>query len=346
MANTTHAVDLLAALPEAVPGVCALVGSEPFLKRQVIQHLRQHLLGDEGDLSYSSFEGANVRWAEVLDELATVAMFGPARRLVVIADADGFVSTYRQQLEDYAARPARTGILVLAVGAMPSNTRLYKAIVAGGLLVECSTPPPARLAKWLVAWAKQMHQAQLALPAAEDLIETTGTELGLLDQEIARLALLAGESRKITAELVGQSAGSWRTKTTWDMLDAALAGQTDDAMRQLDRLLSSGEAPLGILAQIASSLRRFAAASRLVMLAEAQGRRPVLREVLEQVGVRPFVMQKSESQLRRLGRRRASHLYQWLLEADLGMKGDSDVTPRLILERLLLRVAAQETPSR
>ena len=42
---------------------------------------------------------------DVLDELSTMALFGGGRRMVIVEDADDFVSRYRASLEDYAARP-------------------------------------------------------------------------------------------------------------------------------------------------------------------------------------------------------------------------------------------------
>ena len=321
--------------------VCAVFGGEAFLRRQAILCLRAAVLGgDDGDFSLTAFEGRGTPFRDVHEVLSTVAMFGGGKRLAVVEDADDFVTRYRTQLEDYVARPSRSGVLVLDLDSLPSNTRLYKSIAAEGLLVDCGAPAPARLNKWLGSWAKQHHGAELSPAAAETLVELIGPELGLLDQELAKLALLAGKDRKITPELVGRSVGGWRTKTTWEMLDAALDGKTQEAMLQLDRLLASGEQPIGILGQISASLRRFAAATRLVLQAEAARRRPNLREALEQAGVRAFVLQKAERQLRLLGRHRGAQIYRWLLQADLDLKGESAMPPRLILERLIVRLAA------
>jgi DNA polymerase-3 subunit delta len=122
-------------------------------------------------------------------------------------------------------------------------------------------------------------------------------------------------------------------------------GHVADAMLQLDRLLSSGEQPIGILGQISASLRRFAAATRLVLQAETAGRRASLREVLQQAGVKPFVLQRAERQIRQLGRQRGGQLYRWLLQADLDLKGESTMPPRVILERLIVRLAATQEPA-
>ncbi|MCC6125776.1 MAG: DNA polymerase III subunit delta [Pirellulales bacterium] len=336
-----HALEYLDR-PEKNPPrpVCVVYGDEPFLRRQAILKLREAVLGgEEGDFSFSAVDGDKAEWRDVLENLSTVAMFGGGQRLVLVEEADDFVTRYRGELEGYVAKPSRTGVLALELASFPSNTRLYKSVAAEGLVIDCSTPAPAKLTKWLVDWAKKFHRTNLAPAAANELVEIIGPELGLLDQEIAKLALAAG-GESIEPRMVKQYVGGWRAKTTWEMLDLALDGKVREAMLQLDRLLSSGEQPIGILAQISASLRRFAAATRLMLLAEAAGRRTALPDALQRAGMKPFVLQKSAIQLRRLGRGRGAKLYEWLLEADLDLKGDSAMPPRLILERLIVRLAA------
>jgi DNA polymerase III subunit delta len=341
-AKGLHAIDYLAQADKYPPRpVCVIFGDETFLKRQVLLKLREQVLaGEEADFSLTTFEGRGAVLRDVLEELATLAMFG-SRRLVIVEEADDFVTRYRAELEDYVAKPRPNAVLVLELKTFASNTRLYKAVDASGLLVACEAPAATRLPRWLGDWANRMHHVQLPAAAAEMLVDMMGPELGLIDQEIARLALLA-EKQTISPTLVQQQVSSWRAKTTWEMLDAALDGQVVVAMRELDRLLASGEVPLGLLAQISSSLRRLAAATRLMLQTEAAGRRTTLGTALQQAGVRSFVVQKAERQLRRLGRARGSQIYDWLLEADLDLKGDSPMPPRLILERLIVRLAASQ----
>ena len=341
MAKALHAIDFLAAPAKNPPKpVCVAFGDEAFLRGHVLSRIRDAVLtGDDADFSLSVFEGPKANLAEVLDCLDTLAMFGGGRRLVIVEDADKFVTRYRAELEDCVSQPAAGGILVLSLKSWPANTRLCKAVAADGLTIACSAPTPARLARWLVSWSKQAHGIELQNSAAEQLIEMVGPELGLLDQEISRLALTTEPGGTITAATVKKTVGSWRAKTTWDMLDAALEGKARDAMVQLDRILLAGENPIAVLAQISATLRRFAAATRLVLQAEQAGRRVALRATLEEAGFKPFVIQKSERQLRQLGRQRGQQLYGWLLEADLDLKGNSLVQPRLILERLILRLA-------
>jgi len=336
-----HAIDYLAQPNKYPPKpVCVAFGDELFLRRQVLLGLRRAVLGgDEADFSLSSHEGRTAEFRAVVEELTTIAMFG-GQRLVVVDEADEFVSRYREALEGYVSRPGRSGILLLDVKSWPSNTRLYKAVDTQGLAVDCTAPALAKLTRWLSEWAKQTHKSQLSLNAADTLVELVGTELGLLDQELAKLALLAGKDKKITPEMIQKLVGGWRAKTTWEMLDLALDGNATEALRQIDRLLANNEAPIGLLAQISATLRRLAAATRLILQSEAVGRRIGVGPALQQVGVKSFVLQKAERQLKRLGRHRGAQLYRWLLQADLDLKGDSEMPPRLILERLIVRLAA------
>jgi DNA polymerase III subunit delta len=344
-----HALDYLSEKTrQPVPSFCALFGDEPFLKGLVLAELRRAVLGDgEAEFALTRFDGRSADWRTVSDELLTVGLFGAGQRLVLIDDADDFVSDHRGALEDYLARPSRTGTLVLIVESWPGNTRLAKQVAASGLAVECKSPPDARLIKWLGTLARDRHGARLERDAAESLVEIVGPELGLLDQELAKLAAAAnGES--ISAERVRQLVGGWRAKTAWDMLDAAVEGRTREALIELDRLLLAGENPIAILGQIAATLRRFAAATRMIEHTEASGGRANLRQALELAGVKSFVVAKNENQLRRLGRQRTGQIYRWLLEADLALKGisSSPARARTLLEQLVVRLGAPEAASR
>ncbi|HVU86892.1 MAG TPA: DNA polymerase III subunit delta [Pirellulales bacterium] len=339
---TLTGLEFLDKPPATIPAVCVVFGDEAFLKRESLEHLREAVLGTEdADFSFSEFDGEDAEVHEVFDCLSTVALFGGGRRLVVVRKADDFVSRNRPALEDYVAHPKASGVLVLEAGTWPANTKLAKAIAAEGLSIECKTPAPQAIAKWLVSRATKKHQARLDRQAADLLLDSVEPDLGLLDQELAKLALAAGENGAIDAALVREMVGGWRSKTTWDMLDLAAGGHAAEAILQLDRLLSSGESPVAILAQIGSTLRRFAAAARTVEQAECAGRRTTLKHALEAAGFRSFVVAKAENQLRQLGRQRSAGLYRAMLEADLALKGSSSAPTRarIVLEQLIARMS-------
>lgn len=332
--------------------ICVLFGDEPFLKAQALDSLRNAVLGSgDAEFCFRAFEGDDVEPRTLFDELATVALFGGGRRMVIVNEADTFVSRYRPELEDYTANPKRTGVLVLEVDTWPATTRLFKQLAETGLQIDCHVPGEEEILAWIRERAQRVYHAAFAAAAAERLLEIVGPQMGRLDQETAKLSLLAapaGESGEkknlapIPLQLIEQSVGGWRAKTAWEMIDAAAAGDARAALVQLDRLILAGENPIGLLAQMASPLRRLAAATRIVRNTQAEGRKPQIRQALEEAGVSkwPKAMDKAEAQLRQLGVRRAAKLYDWLLEADLALKGSSSSPDRarLMLETLIVRM--------
>lgn len=361
MSHTIHAFDYIRT-PEKHPpaAVSVMFGDEAFLKQLAIKGLRTNVLEDD-DAPFATFAGDNVEWRDVADELSTVALFGGGgKRLAIVEDADVFVRDNRARLEDYVEKPRSNSVLVLDVNNWQSNTRLYKAVDQHGLQIECRAPQKAvgkrkvldegRLVKWLSSWSRQQHDTKLQPVAGELLLELVGPEFGLLDQELAKLALFVKQDGEITPEMVRDVVGGWRTQTIWELLDAACDGDTADALGQLDRLLQSGESPIALFGQVSWSLRRFAAATRIYQHTERVGRKPSVRQSLEQAGFRKWpkeAMERAERQLRQLGRERAASMYRWLLETDLSLKGShsSPRRARLALEKLLVRMAKQFSPA-
>ena len=102
--------------------IYVLHGDEDFLKRQVLAALRERILGGPDDLGNSTHAGDKATFAAVHEELETLP-FLSKRRLVVVENADPFVTKHRAALEAYVAKPAATGTLVLDVKTWPSTTR-------------------------------------------------------------------------------------------------------------------------------------------------------------------------------------------------------------------------------
>src|SRR5262245_57647573 len=118
--------------------LCVVYGDEAFLKREILKAIRRQVLGDDdSEFALSAFSGPTAQLRDVLDGLATASLFGSGRRLVIVEEADSFVTQHRAELEDYAAKPAAGGVLMLEVTSWPSNTRLAKAVAASGVAVDC-----------------------------------------------------------------------------------------------------------------------------------------------------------------------------------------------------------------
>ena len=328
-----HAVEFLKKQAE-IPCFNVLSGSQRHLKQSVLE-IYKKLVIDDDETSLTRFTGRDADLQGVSDELRTVSMWGD-RRLIVVEDADDFVTNNRTALEKLIEKPFKKSVLILDVQSWPKTTRIYKQVAAKGLEVECSDLKGAQLVKWLQDTSAETYGQSLARDAAALMIELVGNELGMLDTELAKLASYVGERANIEIEDVKAMVGGWRTETTWAMTDATRDNDLDFALHALDQLLTAGEAPLKLLGGISYTFKKFAHATDL-------SRSGGLDQALRQAGIFPMAIMQSQNYLRRLGRNKAEHILKKLLDVDAGLKGANPLPERFQLERLLLELSGRVT---
>ena len=327
-----HAVEFLKQPPAEIAPVVVLSGGQRHLKHAALAILRKQVIDDD-DACLTRFNGRDVQLQAVSDELHTVSMWGD-RRLVIVDDADDFVSANRPALEKLVDKPAKKSVLVLDVALWQKTTRLYKQVAAKGLDIECSELKGPQLLKWLQETTKSIYGKSLARDAAALLIELTGQELGILDTELAKLASYIGAKAQIELDDVNALVGGWRTETTWAMTNATRDQDLTFAIKALDQLLAAGEPPLKLLGGITYVFKKFSIATDL-------SRNGSLDQALRQAGVFPGEVNAGQSYLKRLGRNKAESLLQRLVSADAGLKGANPLPDRIQLERLLMELAGK-----
>ncbi|TWU65220.1 DNA polymerase III subunit delta [Crateriforma conspicua] len=328
---------------QELPDVVVVSGGDATLRSWVIGGLSR-----EGDRT--QFDGEVVRWNDLRDDLQTASLFDMGeKRTIVVRDADKFLSAHRGELEAYVARPSSANRFVLELGSLASNTRIYKAVVKDHLLVACSSSPDKKLGvtaagrrKFLTGYIARRHGCKLAAGAADRLIEMLGEEIGMLETEIAKLAVYQNPGDTIDEALVEKIVAGWQGQTIWQITDAIAAGDAAEALRQLDKLISGGQRPIALLPQIAWWLRRLGMATSVVLHREKEGRVWRLEDAIAAAGIhRPGDIQRAKKQLKSLGRERANRLLPWLLDADLRLKGthSQEGRDRMLLEQFVLRLA-------
>jgi DNA polymerase-3 subunit delta len=216
--------------------VYALVGDEPFLQ---LSRLRQIIAQFPADVQRIDIDGMRAELSDVLDELRSFAMFGgvDAGKLVVVRDADEFISRYREQLEDYVAKPSNSATLVLRLLSLPKNQRLYKIIAKiPGAIISCEPPKDWELPKWIMDRSKSEHKLTVSQDAAQILAERIGAQLGRLDGELAKLALASG-SGKISAEDVMHGVTFPREQEMWELTGELSKGDIAAAVRRWRNLV-------------------------------------------------------------------------------------------------------------
>jgi DNA polymerase-3 subunit delta len=219
--------------------VYALIGSDSFMQMEKLGAVLRQF---PGEVQRIDAEGERTELADVLDELRSFAMFGSGK-VVVVRDADAFITRFREQLEKYLEHPSPSGTLVLRLNSLPKNQRIYKIIDKVGQVETCDPPKAGDLPKWIMDRAKSAHQATVSLDAARLLAELIGDNLGRLESELGKLAVQADKGRIELAD-VQTGVAFQREQQMWDMTNQIAAGRPDEALRrwrQLVQMDSSAE---------------------------------------------------------------------------------------------------------
>jgi DNA polymerase-3 subunit delta len=216
--------------------VYALVGADSYLQQQALDAILDRQ-GD--DVQRSDVEGPSAVPAEVFDELRSFAMFGGSR-VVVVRDADDFISKNREALETFleAAGGSAGNVLVLRCASLPKNTRIYKLIDKVGRVIAAEPPKERELPRWIIGQGKDVHRITVAPDAAALLADLIGVDLGTLDNELAKLSLQT-ENGRVTADMIAGGVAFRREQQMWTMTDALAAGRPEQALRIWRQLLAT-----------------------------------------------------------------------------------------------------------
>ena len=213
--------------------VIALVGDDAFLQLEAIRRIAAAL---GKDAQRVDFDGETATVADVLDEVRSFSMFAGSK-MVVVRTAEEFISRYRDNIEDYVAAPVDSATLVLRCKTLPGNQRISKLIAKHGQVESCEPPKDKELPRWIVERAKSTHKIAIDGGAAQLMADLVGGDLGRLDNELAKLALMV--EGRVTEADVGKSVAFQREQEMWHMTDELTAGRIDKALERWRHLVTS-----------------------------------------------------------------------------------------------------------
>ncbi len=349
----THAIEFLASsVKRDLPAVVIAIGPDDFLRRESIEHALH--LGGADPMSVARFEGDEAQWRDVNDELSTQSLFdtgGP--KVAYIRKADSFVSppkenekktvssgtSNREKVEHWIEQSTPGSTLLLDMQTLPSNTRLYRIAQSKGFLIGTAEVKSNELLAWIRHWGNHKHKIDLTDKQAALIADRIGYVCGLIDCELAKLALFADSQGKVSDARIDELVGGWRTQTIWKLTDAVTEGRIAEAIEGVDKLIMSGQSAVGLAAQMSWSLRRYGVAATWFDQQKRTGNEgSSLYDALSQAGFR-FDLAKEETRLKRISWNRAKEILVWLVELEKQLKGShsQEDRARMALESFLFR---------
>lgn len=278
------------------------------------------------------FEAApRAPWNELFADAANLSLFASKRVLDIRIPARGLDRPGSDALRGYLKAPLADTLMVCrAIGLewRQRSSAWYKAIEKAGAVVPIWPIAARDLPRWLAGRCKR-HGLALSADAVDMLAERVEGNLLAAQQEIEKLKLLcasddsSGETAQpISVQQVVEAVGDSAHFDTFELIDAAFAGQAARVRRMHNALRLEGVPVFMVMGALLNQLRR---ARQL-----AAGGNPRLPRNRQQAVA---------AAVRRLGADGIDALVRECACLDLQAKGMLRGEPWQSLERILLAVA-------
>ena len=216
-------------------------------------------------------------------------------------------------LEGYLERMPPTTLLVFVDGPIRGGNPLLERLHAVAQVRELSTPNGEALSRWIRS--RVGEKGCSIVPGAITLLaQLVGPNLRVLDNELEKLALYAGEESIVEAH-VRELVPEMRETSVFNVVDAVLERRPAVALRATNRLSQGGAGFSEVIAMVSMQVRRVVLARHLLDSGLAQS------EIGSRLNIGPdFVLRKTMQQARSHSPEGLAMLYEALLEADLAVK--------------------------
>ena len=300
--------------------------------------------------------GHSTLFNDVIDEVKTTPMFGK-HKLIIVENADSFLSKNQDKVLSYLKNPCSVNCLILEVLSIDKRTKLAKAMDGKqGILIECDKlydkPAPwetkkpehdSELTRWIVMHARNFEKI-INLKSAFCLLEKTGNDLAIINNQIDALSVYTGDRNEITADDIQKLLGVSHREKLYSLLDAIGMKDTISAVKMAENIFDAGmenerknityDAKSIAITIVSSSHRRMKDLWKIIRILDKGGSK---KEVLEkQYAPRPFV-DKFIKQAQNFNEEEMPEKWKYMLDADLLCK-TSRLSPTLIIEQLITKL--------
>jgi len=315
-----------------------LHGPEEYLKREFVRELVHAALPEaERPFNLDIIHGDQFEALELADRLQSFPLFS-SRRVVIVRNFEALSVSNRERLVELAASVPPSVTLVIESNDEKLETVAHKKLAAAaaragvafafGALNESET-----LERVLGRFRRE--GIQVDADALDLLVESVGTQLMDLSNEVDKILLAAAESKQATRELVAGVIGKYRTETLFGLLDGVGVSAPATTLSRLASLLEAGEEPVFLVAMM---LRRVVSLLEVRHVMAERGRAVSTdRALAESLAATqsPFFAAKLREQAARTDSPQLEILLGNLRWADLKLKTSSIDTKCVVEEALL-----------
>jgi len=239
-----------------------VAGEETLRTRRLIDWLKKICFEKEdGSLKaqFNSYYAGDLTSAKKAKELAisfgNLDLFS-SEKVVIINEADKVKSTVAQPLIDALSKPHSDSLVILEGKKINNQTPLLNHLSKVGTVIAVENLDDKKLARWIQREAKQSGaQAGVEAAVVRLLIDSYGSDLFALSQQIAKLALLTSDDGLISRETASEIVFKSPELQSFELLDSISAKNSLATIKKCEELVAQGMHPLQISSFLGRSFR-------------------------------------------------------------------------------------------
>ena len=273
-------------------------GEETYLAFEYINKLNKDMPSSPEQTPHvERFDLKTQTWAEILDSARNMPLLFSSKRLLVIqapprkkpnipTPFEEIEEEDKKLIKDYFSSPPSSTIMaIIFPGKIKRSSDLVRFFRSLGEKIQIKECKP--LKEWeLPSWIKTKIQKEgktITSDAVTRLIELNGSDLGILDQELRKIAIFAGEENRIDSVLVNEISGWGKEFAEYDITNELEACNYEKAVLVIDKLLDKGSVhPVQIVHQTAGFMHNILLA-KLRLTEGKKDRKAIFREIYPQI---------------------------------------------------------------
>ncbi|WP_444883974.1 DNA polymerase III subunit delta [Microbulbifer sp. PSTR4-B] len=278
-------------LRKGLAPVYIISGDEPLLVQESCDQIRAAARQNgfaERELLHAEH---NFDWGLLLASAGNMSLFAERKLIEVRAPSGKPGDKGSKALQEFAALASQDLILLLVLPKLDKsqlNSKWVKTLEQHGALVQIWPVSAQEMPHWI---NQRINAAGLSAEkeAIRILAERVEGNLLAASQEIEKLKLLNSDGT-ITVELLEQSVTSSARYSVFDLIDRALAGEAEKAIKTLQGLRSEGIEPPVVLWALTREMRsllelmeKLNQGQQLARLVRIQKRQPLVQNALNRL---------------------------------------------------------------
>ena len=262
-----------------VDRIYLLTGTEPYLISDMKKLFFQTIC-DGNKINFVSYTDPALmpKGKDLCRECCNTPFFGKYRLIMIdecMKADDDFIN--------FIPSIPETTVIVIVDTSVDKRSKLYKAIQKNGTICNCIPLETQEIREWIAKKTKKLG-AEITAADAEYLMDYVGTDMNCLLKEIQKL-VISGEA--INKKSISKYCYPSIENKIFQMIENAISGNTEIAMKQYEDLILLQESPFKILTLIVRQLR-------IIMLVNAMSELKN-EEIALKVGIPVFAVKKAKN---------------------------------------------------